>query len=188
MRSSKISLAFMMKYKRNTGVYDEDHVNDFNARSYTSARTMMEWYARMENIATRTEVRKRVSDQSDHNQNGRHFTGAGPFERELERKGITVEKYPLTTTTGATRVREMVVLRRQVLEKKSAEAMNAARTTLRRAAPSEWYDETRGPLNPKFLKAMQPHYDVAITELPRRPLEYSNWIAQTQIGSERKVD
>ncbi|CUG92351.1 Hypothetical protein, putative [Bodo saltans] len=176
-----------MHFKRNTGVYDEDHVNDYDARPYTPSRVMMEWYARMESNTTKIEVKTRVNEQSANNQNGLHFTGAGPFERELERKGIPVEKYPLTTTTGATRVREMVVLRRQQLEHKSAEAMKTARTTARRAVPSEWYDETRGPLNPKFLKAMQPHYDVAITELPRRPLDYKSWVSQKQIGSEKET-
>lgn len=184
MRCTRASLAFRMQYKRNTGIYDEDHVNDYDARTYTPARTMLQWYAKMERNATKAQVNARINQQSQHNHEERDFNGAGAFERELERKGIPLEKYPLTSTTGATRVREMVVLRRQVLEKKSAEAMAAARQRQRRASPSEWYDETLGPLNPKFLQSMQSHYDVPIVDLPRRPLQHSKWTAQSQIGGE----
>lgn len=183
MRPSKVALAFSMKYKRNSGLYDEDHVNGFDARSYTPARTMLQWYAKMELLATRSNLSVRQITQSEHQRQGRHHTGTGPFERELERKGIPVEKYNLTTTTGASRVREMVVLRRKALDAKSEAAIKEQREAKRQALPSAWYDETAGPLNPKFLKAIQPQYSVNITDLPRTPLSYTTWSSQHAVGT-----
>lgn len=172
-------MGFYMVYKRNTGLYDEDHVNSFNASTYTPVHEMVNWYKNMERITTQAEMLKRQRIQSQNNQEGRHHSGAGPFERELERKGIPVEKYPLTTTTGATRIREMIVLRRLALEEKAKAALAKQAGELRRPAPSEWYDETKGPLNPRFLQAMQVHYDVPIVDLPRTPLSYETFKQRT---------
>lgn len=171
MWRSRVCLGgFTMKYKKGTGLWDEDHVNDFNANKYMSARSTMRWYYGMERLQTRNTINARRATQSYNNNRGLHHSGRGAFEREMERRGIPVEKYPLTTTAGAARVAEMVLLRRAELEKQSAEAMERQRSELRRDAPSEWYDETDGPLNPRFLASMQSNYTKAITELPNTPL------------------
>lgn len=167
-----------MKYKRNSGVYDEDHVNEFNARTYTPANLMRKWYTKMEVLNTRSELRFRGTQQSYNNHDGLHHSGMNAFERELERKGIPIEKYPLTTTTGATRVREMVVLRRKALEAKASEALAQQRKEKQRAIPSEWFDETKGPLNPRFVAAVQPLYQVPIADLPRQPVKYESFAAK----------
>ncbi|KEG07510.1 hypothetical protein DQ04_09581020 [Trypanosoma grayi] len=161
---------FTMKYKKGTGLWDEDHVNDYKTNRYLSARATMRWYCEMERLMTRNNLNARRGTQSYNNNRGLHHSGRGAFEREAERRGVQVEKYALTTTTGAMRVAEMVVLRRMELEKKSAEAMAAQRDALRQPQPSAWYDETRGPLNPEFLRRMRSHYEVDITALPDAPL------------------
>lgn len=162
-----------MKYIKGTGLWDEDHVNDFDANKYMSARSTMRWYYGMERHQTRKSMNARRATQSYNNNNGLHHSGRGAFERELERRDIAVDKYPLTTTTGAARVAEMVLLRRSELEKQSAAAMEKQRAELRRDAPSGWYDEADGPLNPRFLASMQSNYTKNITELPEEPIRHS---------------
>ncbi|KAG5494970.1 hypothetical protein JKF63_02022 [Porcisia hertigi] len=161
---------FTMKYKKGTGLWDEDHVNDFDANKYLSARSTMRWYYGMERLQTRNTINARRATQSHNNNMGLHHSGRGAFERELERRGIPVEKYPLTTTAGATRVAEIVLLRRQELETQAKTAMESQRQERRRDAPSEWYDETHGPLNPRFLVSMQSNYTKVITDLPSTPI------------------
>lgn len=174
MRHSRAALAgFTMKYKRGTGLWDEDHVNDFQSEKYMSARSTMRWYYGMERLQTRNTINARRGTQSHNNNNGLHHSGQSAFERELERRGVAVQKYPLTTTTGASRVAEMVLLRRAALEKQSAELMDEQRKKLRRPSPSAWYDETAGPLNPNFLMAIQKNYDTTISELPSEPLRHT---------------
>lgn len=171
MRPSALCLGgFTMKYKRGTGLWDEDHVNDFDANKYLSARSMMRWYYGMERLQTRNSINARRATQSYNNNMGLHHSGRGAFERELERRGIQVDKYPLTTTTGAARVAEMVLLRRQKLEAQAKKAMESQRQARRRDAPSEWYDETEGPLNLRFLASMQSNYTQVITKLPSSPV------------------
>ncbi|CCW66119.1 unnamed protein product [Phytomonas sp. Hart1] len=161
---------FTMKYIKGTGLYDEDHVNDFNANPYMSARTTMRWYYQMERHQTRSNLNARQATQSYNNNMGLHHSGRGAFEREAERRGIKVEKYSLTTTTGSARVAEMVLLRREKLEGQSSKFMESKRAELRRSSPSGWYDESKGPLNPNFLKSIQMNYDVNILDLPNTPL------------------
>ncbi|KAG8348884.1 hypothetical protein ERJ75_001452300 [Trypanosoma vivax] len=163
---------FTMKYKRGTGLWDEDHVNDYKANRYLSARATMRWYYEMERLQTRKSLNARRATQSHNNNEGLHHSGQGAFERELERRGVQVKKYPLTTTTGATRAAEMVLLRRLELEKRAEEALAAQCESLKQEhpRPSAWYDETLGPLNPEFLRVMQPHYEVEITRLPDTPV------------------
>lgn len=161
---------FTMKYKRGTGKWDEDHVNDFNASKYMSARSMMRWYYGMERLQTRNNLNARRDTQSHNNNMGLHHSGYGPFEREVERRGLPVFKYPLTTTTGASRVAELVLLRRAALEKKAAALLKEQLSQCRRDAPSDWFDETEGPLNPRFVECMQSHYTVLLTPLPENPV------------------
>lgn len=151
-------------------MYDEDHVNDYNASTYMSARSTMQWYYKMERLQSRSTLLARQATQSFHNNMGLHHSGSGGFERELERRGIQVKKYPLTSTTGAARVAELVLLRRAKLEEAAAKRMEEQRAQRRRAAPSEWYDESKGPLNPHFLRSMQCHYTKDIVSLPDTPV------------------
>ncbi|CAD2217864.1 hypothetical protein, conserved [Angomonas deanei] len=175
MKRTSVRIAgFTMKYIQGTGKWDEDHVNDFNAMPYLSARSTMMWYYSMERHQTRSNLRSRRSTQSSNNNQGLHHSGKGAFAREMERKGIQVDKYPLTTTTGARRVAEMVVLRRQKLEDMSADLMAKQRESVKLEKPSKWFDESKGPLNPRFVKAMQPHYKVNIQDLPETPIVYHN--------------
>eukprot|EP00796_Vickermania_ingenoplastis_P004153 gene4153-2995_t len=160
---------FTMQHRRGTGRWDEDHENDFNASTYMSARSTMRWYAGMERVQTRRNLNSRRGAQSRNNNNGLHHSGRGPFEREVERRGLPVDKYALTTTTGATRVAELVLLRRLALEEKAEKLLAERLASLRRAAPSSWMDEADGPLNPRFLERMQSHYATAITPLPELP-------------------
>ncbi|AAZ11523.1 uncharacterized protein TEOVI_000338300 [Trypanosoma equiperdum] len=163
---------FTMKYKKGTGLWDEDHVNDYKTNRYLSARATMRWYQEMERHQTRNSLNARRATQSHNNNRGLHHTGRGAFERELERRGVQVEKYPLTTTTGAMRVAELVILRRMELEKRAEEALAEQRAELQKKnpTPSEWYDESKGPLNPNFLRSMRSHYEVDIANLPDTPL------------------
>lgn len=169
-RSSLVLAGFRMQHKRGTGLWDEDHVNHYNTNRYLTARATMQWYYSMERLQTRVSVSARQVAQSDHNNNGLHHSGRGAFDRELERRGVEVDKYPLTTTTGAKRVAELVLLRRAKLEERSAKILDEQRSKLHRESPSEWYDERCGPLNPNFLRSMQPLYDTAITNLPETPV------------------
>ena len=106
---------------------------------------------------------------------GLHFNGDGPFERELKRKGIQVEKYKLPSTVAMRRVNEMVILRRRELEKKSAEKMEALRDKLKKETKgmpsSSWLDEADGPVNPAFIQMAIKggNYDDSF-ELPRTPI------------------
>lgn len=158
-----------MKFKQGTGLWIEDHVNDFNANRYLSARSTLRWYYKMERQMVRRNLNSRRAMQSAHNNSGLHHSGQGAFERELKRQAIEPEKYPLTSTTGAKRVAELVLLRRMELEKKSKVAMDMQRTEKSRAEPSEWYDERLGPLNPHFLKSIQSNYSTNIVQLPDEP-------------------
>ncbi|KAH9584054.1 hypothetical protein LSM04_004191 [Trypanosoma melophagium] len=171
-RTTAVCGGFTMKYKKGTGLWDEDHVNDYKTNRYLTARATMRWYYEMERHQTRNSLNARRGTQSHNNNNGLHHSGRGAFEREAERIGVQVEKYPLTTTTGATRVAEMVLLRRMELEKKAEAAMQAKRAELQEKyqTPTAWYDERKGPLNPAFLRCMQSHYTVDITTLPDTPL------------------
>lgn len=169
-RSPALLGGFTMKYKKGTGLWDEDHVNDFDANVYMSARSTMRWYYGMERLQSRNNLNARRSTQSYNNNNGLHHSGRGAFEREAERRGIQVDKYPLTTTTGASRVAELVLLRRRKLEEQAAELMQQQRAKMRMAEPSAWYSEDKGPLNPNFLRSMQCNYDKSMTELPETPL------------------
>jgi hypothetical protein len=174
-----------MQFKYLTGLYDEDFVNHYTPYLYMPARRMMRWYSFSEGIAGRLAMEQRQAQQDENNQNGIDPNGDGPFEREMKRRGAQVEKYPLTTTTGTTRVHEMVLLRRRVLEEKSTEAMKKMRAEMRRDAPSEWYDESHGPLNPVFLQAMQPHYQTQICDLPRQPIRHSEFLKTAQAGNQQ---
>ena len=102
---------------------------------------------------------------------GRHPThGYGPFEHELKRRGIEIHKYRLPTTVAVKRIHEMVVLRRLELEKESAIALQKALEEKRLPEPSEWYDETSGPLNPHYLRHVKSHYSgMDITQLKPTP-------------------
>lgn len=171
MRRSPIALGgFTMKYKKGAGLYDEDHVNDFSSTPYMSARTTMRWYYGMERLQSRNTLLARQGTQSHNSNSGLHHTGKGAFERELERRGVEAAKYPLTTTTGVSRAAEMVLLRRAKLEEQSAKLMTAQREKQRLPAPSQWYDEEKGPLNPNFLRVMQKCYEENITNLPDTPV------------------
>ncbi|RNF20913.1 uncharacterized protein Tco025E_03618 [Trypanosoma conorhini] len=176
---------FTMKYKKGTGLWDEDHVNDYKANRYLSARATMRWYYDMERLQTRNSLNARRGTQSHNNNVGLHHSGRGAFEREVERRGLQVEKYALTTTTGAMRVAELTLLRRLELEKRAEAAMAEQRAALRRPAPSAWYDEAMGPLNPEFLRRMQPHYEVDITTLPESPLMREPQLQQQQQAQQR---
>lgn len=169
-RRSLPVLAFTMGYKQGTGTWDEDFVNDYNAQTYRTPRSTLEWYAKMERNQTLRSMRFRQTQQSDHNNEGRHHSGKGAFERELERRGVQVDKYPLTTTTGAKRVAELVLLRRLELEKRAAALLEEEAKKRRRDSPSDWFDETDGPLNPRFVERMQSHYSTPITPLPDLPI------------------
>jgi hypothetical protein len=155
---------------RVTGYYLEDHINDHNAKLYYHPRQMKHWYAKTELRRAHAYVRELQDTESENHNEGRHHSGDGPFERELARKGIPVEKYPLPTTTTMRRLHEMTVLRRDALEKRSAVAVAAQRERLRSERPSQWYDESDGPLNQSFLRRVQKHYTETITELPEYPL------------------
>lgn len=169
-KSSLLLTGFTMKYKRATGKWDEDHTNDYDATTYMSARNTMRWYYKMERLQTRNNLLHRRAAQSNANNNGLHHSGKGAFEREVERRGLLVEKYPLTTTTGASRVAELVLLRRQELEKRAQAMMEEVSKSVKRDEPSEWFDETDGPLNPRFVERMQSHYQVPLIPLPEAPI------------------
>lgn len=169
-RSSFLLSGFTMKYKRGTGKWDEDHINDYDASSFMSSRSTMRWYYGMERLQTRNNLLHRRAAQSEANNNGLHHSGRGAFEREAERRGLQVDKYSLTTTTGASRVAELVLLRRAELEKKAAQMMEKVSKSIQREEPSEWFDETNGPLNPRFVERMQSHYRVPLTPLPESPV------------------
>eukprot|EP00658_Telonema_sp_P-2_P050918 TRINITY_DN38959_c0_g1_i3.p1 TRINITY_DN38959_c0_g1~~TRINITY_DN38959_c0_g1_i3.p1 ORF type:complete len:131 (+),score=21.20 TRINITY_DN38959_c0_g1_i3:236-628(+) len=125
----------------------------------------------MERNVVVSRVRKAVEEESVNHNSGLRYDGTDAFERELDRKGIPIEKYPLPTTAGMTRVREMTLLRRNKLEGMAKEAMQEASSQSRRATPSSWYSEDLGPLNPHYLQFVRAQYtDVDVTDLPNKPI------------------
>ena len=156
---------------RHAGYYLEDNENYYTAKLYYHPQEWKRKVAGLELIRARYWLyRMRQTSSAFHNQ-GLHPTyGTGPFEHELQRRGIPIHKYTLPTTTGIKRVHDMTVLRRLELEKQSQEALQKARAGLRQPRPSSWYDESKGPLNPHFLERMASHYtEVDITLLPVTP-------------------
>lgn len=152
------------------GYYYEDNIWDYKTKVYYHPRQMKFWYAKNEwGKALEWYKGMREWQSTNHNE-GLKYDGTGPFERELERKGIPVEKYPLPTTTGIRRVREAVLLRRQQLEERAKKLLDEQRKKLRQPQPSEWYNEAGGPLNPHFLAFVQGCYDVNICDLPSAPI------------------
>ena len=154
--------------------YPEVGENFYNAKPYYHYQEWKRKCAGLELLQTRYWLKslKRISAAFYHE--GRHPThGFGPFEHELQRRGIEVHKYRLPTTTAVKRIHEMVLLRRQSCEKESKAKMQCLLQSRRQGAPSGWYDETDGPLNPHYLRHVKLHYaDKDITELPTVPHLY----------------
>ena len=118
-------------YPRRLGYYVEDGSNDWDQQIYTHPQRYREWYTRQEREhAVNWAESQRRTESLNYNA-GLNFNGDGPFERELKRKGIQVEKYKLPSTVAMRRVNEMVLLRRRELEKKSAEKMQSLRESLK---------------------------------------------------------
>jgi len=159
-----------MGHRRLTRMWPEDEVNDYSAKTYYSFDQALRWYELVDRRNLHLAINRRQMIQTENHHNGLHVTGAGAFERELERKGIQVEKYELPTTVGVRRIHEMVLARRRELETRSAALMAAQRKKLRQAKPSEWYEERGGPLNVHFLRFAQSSYDENITKLPQNPI------------------
>lgn len=145
---------------------------DYDYHTYKHHREVRKWYARHEVLTAEKLVNTLAETESLNHHNGLSRDGDGPFERELVRKGISVDKYPLPTTVGVHRVNEMVLLRRQELQRKADVAMNRQRTAMKCERPSAWYDETLGPLNLHFLKLAQHSYSQNIVRLPRNPIRH----------------
>jgi hypothetical protein len=156
------------KFPRRIGYYVEDHSCDWDTQVYTHPQVMREWYTRQERHAALTWSETQRAAESANYNSGLHFSGDGPFEREMRRKGVQVEKYKLPSTLGVRRVHEMVALRRRELEQRAAQSMAAARERVRTARPS-WLDEADGPVNPHFL-AMTMGRNYEQFELPRTPV------------------
>jgi hypothetical protein len=151
------------------GYYPEDNSNDYNTALYTHPEVMRVWYTRHERYhAARMIAEQRKTESQNHN-NGLHFSGDGAFERELTRKGVQVDKYPLPSTVGVRRVHEMTVLRRQALRKEGDARLSRLRDAKAVDAPT-WMDETDGPVNPHFLAMCQRNYKQPLQPLPRRPM------------------
>ena len=164
-----------MNFKFDTGFWPEDFLNDYFAVKYQSSRQRIQWYFANDRLQVFRNLKKRAEQQHQFNDAGLNpANGHGAFERELERKGIPVEKYQLPTTTSVTRVHEAVLLRREELEKKSAKLLAAERLRLKVDMPSEWFDETDGPLNSNFLtRYAQQSFTTDVRTLPRTPLLHS---------------
>lgn len=151
--------------------YLEDYANEYDSTVYLPARNLKIWYAKHEISFAKTWLRTAVKTQSVRVQQGLHYNGDGAFERELRRKGIQVHKFELPSTVATRRTHEMVILRRKALENLAKERMHKAREQKRADAPTSWYDETNGPLNPHFLKLAQPSYKANIVDLPAEPVK-----------------
>jgi hypothetical protein len=175
---------FNMGHRIDTGVWTEDFLNDYVSAKYHSSRQRMRWYYTNDVDEANRNVQRRQKTMSAYNDAGLNpATGYGPFERELERTGVPVEKYPLPSTTAVRRLSEAVLLRRQELEKKSERLLAGQREKLKQPRPSEWYDETNGPLNVNFLaRYAQQSYEEGIADLPRRPIRHSDTADKAQTG------
>lgn len=163
-----------------SGRWLEDGQNDWKSPSYLPPQLKKLWYAQTEQSTGRAVLKSETEKQNERYHQGLHPNGDGPFEREMKRRGVPVDKYTLPTTVGVRRLHEAVQLRRQTLEKKSAEAMEVQRGKLKKDRPSAWYDERDGPLNPHFLSFAQKSFSQDICTLPRTP-----YIASTE---KRKAD
>ena len=171
MRRSVSLLVYRASHLQGTGVYDEDFTNDYKTDNPLHAKTRKELFGDIERIPVKRRIRTAVETESRNHNAGLRYDGVDAFERELERKGIPVEKYPLPTTVAATRAREMTLLRRLQLERMAQEAMQQATAACRRTTPSQWYDEEKGPLNPHYLQFVRTQYSgVDITDLPNQPI------------------
>lgn len=165
------------------GYWPEDHKLEYDTMVYYPRRYAKAWYAAREIKHARKWLADQQRQESVNAQNGLEFNGDGPFEREMKRKGIQVEKYRLPTTTATKRLHEMVVLRRKHIETLAKEKMAAVRSKLAREEPSGWYDEAAGPLNQHFLASMQIHYKRNIVELPAEPV-----VAAAKARQSRAID
>jgi hypothetical protein len=166
---------FNMGFKLDTGIWTEDFLNDYNTMKYQSSRQRIRWYYQNDVQEASRNIYARTRNVNANNDAGLHpVTGHGPFERELERTGVEIDKYPLPTTTAVRRLHEAVLLRRQELEKKSERLLAAQREKLKQRQPTAWYDEERGPLNRNFLaRYAQLSYEVDVADLPRSPIRHS---------------
>ncbi len=174
LRKSYLRAAsFRMQHRQRYYMEEKTSHHDYATHHYMHPKELRKWYAVHETRAANTMLNKLAVTESENHNNGLSRDGDGAFEREMIRKGIEVEKYPLPTTVGVRRVHEMSLLRRAEIEKRSATAMAAQREAKKASFPSRWYDETMGPLNPHFLKVAQRSYSEPITELPREPYVWS---------------
>lgn len=80
-RSTCLRAGFVMQYIRGTGMWDEDHVNDYVTTRYLTPRALLMWYQRMEQLQTSSTMHQRRKLQTDNNNNGLHHSGKGAFER-----------------------------------------------------------------------------------------------------------
>jgi hypothetical protein len=173
MKTSRLWLALPAHpLMHEPGFYLEDGKNEYDTSIYYPMRFMKAWYAKREIAHAKTWLFRQQRQESVNVQQGLHFSGENAFERELKRKGVQVEKYPLPSTVATKRVHEMVLLRRRKIEEMAATKMDEARTKIRLDRPSAWYDETDGPLNQHFLRMVQPAYNQVITELPEMPIRH----------------
>ena len=156
-------------FPRRIGYYLEDHSCDLDTLAYTHPQVMRAWYTRQErDAAVNWSDTQRKTESGNYN-SGLHFSGDGPFERELRRKGVQVDKYRLPSTVAIRRVHEMTLLRRRELEKRSAARMQELRDKLAVSAPT-WLDETDGPVNPNFLRMVVGRNYQDDIELSRQPI------------------
>lgn len=146
------------------GIYPEDEANDYDYSLYQHPKQIKTWYAANEIRESKQWLQHQTSFESENHRQGKHHTGMGAFERELQRKGMQIEKYRLPSTTAVKRVHEMVQLKRKALEKRAAKSIESQKPQ----KPSEWYDETDGPMNPHFLQFAQKSFAEPFADLPRR--------------------
>jgi hypothetical protein len=178
MRRSSLVCSHILT--KEVGYYLEDQKNEYDTSIYYPMRFMKKWYAQREIHTAKSWLKRQQITESLNTQNGLHFSGENAFERELRRKGVQVEKYPLPTVVATKRLHEMVILRRQRLEDMSRERMDKLRSTLKVARPSKWFDESNGPLNPHFVRIVQSSYSEPLGDLPEVPLRHSQWIAEAE--------
>lgn len=161
----------------------EEFSNDYDQVRYLHPREAKMWYAATEMRHAKDMLHYAQQEQTtNHNAGLDAVTGHGPFEREIERRGIPVDKYPLPSTTAVKRVHEMTILKRRHLEARSEALMEEHRRRCARAFPSSWYDETDGPLNPHFLHFAQRSYTAPVTRLPQLPLVHAEAEAAAMAG------
>eukprot|EP00672_Neobodo_designis_P005744 CAMPEP_0174856416 /NCGR_PEP_ID=MMETSP1114-20130205/35872_1 /TAXON_ID=312471 /ORGANISM="Neobodo designis, Strain CCAP 1951/1" /LENGTH=196 /DNA_ID=CAMNT_0016091211 /DNA_START=75 /DNA_END=665 /DNA_ORIENTATION=+ len=180
MRRTSVALAHPLT--REVGVYLEDERNEYDTRVYYPMRFMKQWYAQREITHARSWLYQQRRTESVNAQNGLAFNGDGAFEREMKRKGVQVDKYPMPSTVATRRTRELILLRRQKLEQLSGDAMQRQREAKKAARPSAWYDEADGPLNPHFLHIAQKSYAEDITSLPETPFLAAEAVAAASSG------